>query len=122
MNRSFSRSVGTSSQQQNVPKYFDILPYPPLKVRVHPVVILTILDANLRREDGQMNVIGTLLGTVSEGNVVDISDCFVDRHSLTDEVRPSSLPIDRRRGDCFSCHRRILSQCWMIDTRHFSFL
>ncbi|PHJ24660.1 eukaryotic translation initiation factor 3 subunit [Cystoisospora suis] len=85
MNRSFSRSVGTSSQQQNVPKYFDILPYPPLKVRVHPVVILTILDANLRREDGQMNVIGTLLGTVSEGNVVDISDCFVDRHSLTDE-------------------------------------
>lgn len=91
MNRSFSRSVGTSSQQQNVPKYFDILPYPPLKVRVHPVVILTILDANLRREDGQMNVIGTLLGTVSEGNVVDISDCFVDRHSLTDEVRKSLL-------------------------------
>ncbi|CBZ54091.1 putative eukaryotic translation initiation factor 3 subunit 5 [Neospora caninum Liverpool] len=85
MMRSVSRSVGTSSQQHNVPKHFDILPYPPLKVRVHPVVVLTILDAYLRREEGQMNVIGTLLGTVSEGNVVDISDCFVDRHSLTDE-------------------------------------
>lgn len=85
MIRSASRSVGTSSQQHNVPKYFDILPYPPLKARVHPVVILTILDAYLRREEGQMNVIGTLLGTVSEGNVVEITDCFVDRHSLTDE-------------------------------------
>ncbi|KAK2198394.1 bifunctional Rpn11-EIF3F [Babesia duncani] len=56
-----------------------------LKWKLHPVVIFTILDSYMRREEGQHNVIGTLLGIVCEGNTVEITDCFVDRHSLTDE-------------------------------------
>lgn len=47
---------------------------------------MTILDAYIRRDEGQENVIGTLLGSCSDGNVIDVTDCFVDRHSLTGEV------------------------------------
>eukprot|EP00922_Rhytidocystis_sp_ex-Travisia-forbesii_P002632 GHVS01003899.1.p1 GENE.GHVS01003899.1~~GHVS01003899.1.p1 ORF type:complete len:357 (+),score=87.44 GHVS01003899.1:118-1188(+) len=70
--------------KKHVPKSFDILPFPSVKCRVHPVVVFTILDGYVRREDEQDYVIGTLMGVVSEGNVVDVTDCFVDRHSLTD--------------------------------------
>lgn len=68
-----------------VPKNFDLLPFPSLRVRLHPVPLMTILDAYIRRDEGQENVIGTLLGSCSDGNVIDVTDCFVDRHSLTGE-------------------------------------
>ncbi|KAL8446139.1 hypothetical protein Emag_004825 [Eimeria magna] len=70
---------------QCVPKNFDLLPFPSLRVRLHPVPLMTILDAYIRRDEGQENVIGTLLGSCSDGNVIDVTDCFVDRHSLTGE-------------------------------------
>lgn len=69
-----------------VPKSFDVLPFPSLRVRLHPVPLMTILDAYIRRDEGQENVIGTLLGSCSDGNIIDVTDCFVDRHSLTGEV------------------------------------
>lgn len=88
--RSIAGSSGSTSTtqyntNQNMPKYFDILPFPCIRCRVHPVVIFTILDAYIRREEDQQYVIGTLMGIVSEGNILEITDCFVDRHSLTDE-------------------------------------
>lgn len=66
-------------------KCFHSTPLTNIKWKVHPMVIFTILDSYMRREEGQYNVIGTLLGIVCEGNTVEITDSFVDRHSLTDE-------------------------------------
>eukprot|EP00375_Theileria_parva_P001407 XP_764079.1 hypothetical protein [Theileria parva strain Muguga] len=66
-------------------KCFHATPLTNIKWKVHPMVIFTILDSYMRREDGQYNVIGTLLGVVCEANTVEITDSFVDRHSLTDE-------------------------------------
>eukprot|EP00922_Rhytidocystis_sp_ex-Travisia-forbesii_P002633 GHVS01003900.1.p1 GENE.GHVS01003900.1~~GHVS01003900.1.p1 ORF type:complete len:381 (+),score=91.46 GHVS01003900.1:56-1198(+) len=79
-----SLDISRGGSKKHVPKNFDILPFASVKCRVHPVVVFTILDGYVRREDDQSYVIGTLMGMVSEGNVVDVTDCFVDRHSLTE--------------------------------------
>ncbi|KAK1442568.1 eukaryotic translation initiation factor 3 subunit f-related protein [Babesia gibsoni] len=68
-----------------VSKCFPLSSLPPLRWKLHPVVVFTILDSYMRREEGQNNIIGTLMGVICEGNVVEITDCFVDRHSLTEE-------------------------------------
>jgi hypothetical protein len=58
-------------------------------VRVHPVVLFTICDAYIRRSENQDRVIGTLLGTISDG-VVEIRDCYAVPHSESnDQVRIS---------------------------------
>lgn len=57
----------------------------PLSCRVHPVAILKVLDAYVRRPEGAKRVIGTLLGWISEGSVVDITDSFAVVHKDTDE-------------------------------------
>jgi translation initiation factor 3 subunit F len=53
-------------------------------VRVHPVVLFTICDAFIRRNDKQERVIGTLLGTIADG-VVDIKNCYAVPHSEQQE-------------------------------------
>lgn len=58
----------------------------PLSCRVHPVAVLKILDAYIRRPEGAKRVIGTLLGWISEGSVVDITDSFPIVHKERDEV------------------------------------
>jgi len=58
----------------------------PLSCRVHPVAILKILDAYVRRPHGAKRIIGTLLGWISEGSVVDITDSFAVVHKDTDET------------------------------------
>lgn len=87
MSRRVSLLGANNQKPACVPKNFDLLPFPSLRVRLHPVPLMTILDAYIRRDEGQENVIGTLLGSCSDGNVIDVTDCFVDRHSLTGEVR-----------------------------------
>jgi len=57
----------------------------PLTCRVHPVAILKVLDAFVRRPEGAKRTIGTLLGWISEGSVVDITDSFPVVHKDTDE-------------------------------------
>lgn len=57
----------------------------PLTCRVHPVAILKVLDAYLRRPEGANRTIGTLLGWVSEGSVVDVTDSFPVVHRDSDE-------------------------------------
>ncbi|BAM42094.1 uncharacterized protein TOT_040000470 [Theileria orientalis strain Shintoku] len=74
------------SSQHLGSKCFHSTPLTNIKWKIHPTVIFTILDSYMRREEGQYNVIGTLLGIVCEGNTVEITDSFVDRHSLTDEL------------------------------------
>jgi len=52
--------------------------------KVHPVVILSILDHYIRRTE-EHRVIGTLVGTVSDG-VVEIKNCFPVPHTEGDQV------------------------------------
>ena len=59
-----------------------LLPFLGLNVRVqvHPVVLLSICDAYIRRNDKQERVIGTLLGAVSDG-VVSVQRAYVVPHN-----------------------------------------
>lgn len=57
-------------------------------VKIHPAVLFSVLDHYMRRNEGQVRVIGTLLGVVDEltGNV-EVTDCFAVQHSdKQDEV------------------------------------
>mmetsp|Transcript_141 Transcript_141/g.481 ORF Transcript_141/g.481 Transcript_141/m.481 type:complete len:326 (+) Transcript_141:94-1071(+) len=58
----------------------------PLSCRVHPVAILKVLDAYVRRPEGAKRTIGTLLGWISEGSVLDITDSFPVIHKDTEEA------------------------------------
>eukprot|EP00775_Hariotina_reticulata_P007183 gene7183-7397_t len=51
-----------------------------ITVKVHPVVLLQICDAYVRRNDKQERVIGTLLGSATEG-IVNVSRCYVVPHN-----------------------------------------
>jgi len=56
-------------------------------VSVQPVVLLNICDSYIRRNDGQARVIGTLLGSITDG-VVEIKNCYAVPHNETnDQVR-----------------------------------
>lgn len=62
-----------------------------MKCRVHPSVILTMLDAHTRLEDANTFAIGTLLGTTStEGKgavvLVDVVDCFANTYTWDSET------------------------------------
>ena len=60
--------------------------------RVHPVVLFTITDAFIRRNEGQDRVIGTLLGTISDG-VVEVKNCYAVPHSESnDQVGGGGVP------------------------------
>jgi len=57
-----------------------------LSVKVHPVVLLQVCDAYIRRKEDQDRVIGSLLGTLVDG-VMEIKGCFVVPHNeSTDQV------------------------------------
>ena len=45
-------------------------------VAIHPVVLFTITDAFVRRDEGKPRVIGTLLGNTNADGVVEIHDCY----------------------------------------------
>lgn len=51
-----------------------------ITVRVQPVVLFSICDAYIRRNEGKDRVIGTLLGSISDG-VVDIRECYAVPHN-----------------------------------------
>ncbi|SBS85499.1 eukaryotic translation initiation factor 3 subunit F, putative [Plasmodium ovale] len=70
--------------KEKTPQHFDILPHTSIKSVIHPSVIFTILDAYLRRDEDQTHVIGTLMGSIIDTNLIEISDCFVDKHSLNE--------------------------------------
>jgi hypothetical protein len=55
-------------------------------VTIHPTALFSILDHYLRRTDAQQRVIGTLLGTRSEGDdTVSVRNAFAVLHSETSE-------------------------------------
>lgn len=51
-----------------------------LSVRVHPVVLFTIVDAYERRNESQERVIGTLLGSQDKSGAVEVTNSFVVQH------------------------------------------
>jgi len=55
-----------------------------VKVSVHPLVVLTVLDAYMRRGTGLNRVIGTLLGTKT-ANLVEVTNCYCVPHQETAE-------------------------------------
>jgi len=88
-------AVGASSgkPQIHIPKCFNIASRvqkgstdQPLTCRVHPLAALKILDAFVRRPDNAKRVIGTLLGWISEGGVVDITDSYAVVHKDTTDT------------------------------------
>ncbi len=51
-----------------------------VSAKVHPVVLFSICDAFIRRNEKQERVIGTLLGNVVDG-VVEVKNCYVVPHN-----------------------------------------
>lgn len=49
-------------------------------LKVHPVVPLTVCDAFTRRGVNQTRVIGSLLGIVSENEII-VTNCFTVPHT-----------------------------------------
>ncbi|CEL94104.1 unnamed protein product [Vitrella brassicaformis CCMP3155] len=71
----------SSSRRASSLKSFFVSPYPQISVRVHPVVVFTILDSYVRKQESQVRSVGTLLGSIVEGNVVDVTDCYTVPHT-----------------------------------------
>ncbi|KAI0027592.1 Mov34-domain-containing protein, partial [Vararia minispora EC-137] len=58
----------------------------PTAVKIHPAALFSILDHYLRRTDAQERVIGTLVGTRTDGgDTIDVRGAFAVLHSETDE-------------------------------------
>ena len=55
-----------------------------VECQVHPVVLFSIVDHYSRRETGQERVIGTLLGTETDGKI-EVCSGFPVPHTETDE-------------------------------------
>ena len=53
---------------------------PGVSVKVHPVVLLQVCDAFIRRNEKQDRVIGTLLGVATDG-VVQVNRCYAVPHN-----------------------------------------
>ncbi|KAJ2161952.1 hypothetical protein GGF46_001048 [Coemansia sp. RSA 552] len=71
---------------------------------IHPVVLFSILDHFLRRNETQDRVIGTLLGVRSDdGRVVEIRSCFAVPHFETEE----EIQVDmEHHGSVYALHKR----------------
>jgi len=54
-------------------------------VEINPVVVFSVLDHYIRREEGQERVIGTLLGNIEEG-VIQVTNCFAVPLTEKDQV------------------------------------
>lgn len=79
----------------------------PMSCRVHPVAILKILDAFVRRPEGAKRTIGTLLGFIGEGSMVNITDSFPVVHKDTDE---GVLMDQDYHKQMLALHRKVASR------------
>lgn len=77
-------------------------------VRLHPIVVMDILNAYSRRTDQDSRVIGTLLGVVKEDGV-EITDCFGTAHQevLLDGKATVKLDTNEAQLTRLAFHRRI---------------
>jgi len=56
-----------------------------IKVKVQPSVLLSICDAYVRRNSKHRRVVGTLLGFVGDGGVVEVINCYAVPHNDQDQ-------------------------------------
>ena len=69
-------------------------------VVIHPTALFSILDHYLRRTDAQQRVIGTLLGTRTEGDdTVSVRNAFAVLHSETSEQVAVDMDYHRAMFD-----------------------
>ena len=69
-------------------------------ITIHPTALFSILDHYLRRTDTQQRVIGTLLGTRSEGDdTVSVRTAFAVLHSETSEQVAVDMDYHRAMFD-----------------------
>ena len=74
------------------------------QVQVHPLVLMSILDHHIRREASGAKVIGALLGTVSAGGVVEVTNAFGIFH----EAKVEEIIVRRQTlNDLLELHRRV---------------
>eukprot|EP00126_Sphaerothecum_destruens_P015730 Sdes_comp9767_c0_seq2m1287 len=60
------------------------------EVKVHPVVLFSVIDSYCRRNEHQDHVYGTLLGQM-KGSVVDVQNCYCVRYTMSDD----SIALDQ---------------------------
>jgi len=81
--------LGTKRNLANPPKCFNIASRSgieqPLTCRIHPVAVVRILSAYVRRPEGAQRTIGTLLGSITEGSILDITGAFPVVHKDTED-------------------------------------
>ncbi|CAB4411502.1 unnamed protein product [Rhizophagus irregularis] len=74
-------------------------------VSVNPVVLFSVLDHYLRRQEKQHRVIGTLLGVRSEdGSEVEVRNCFPVSHDETDNQVAVDMEYHR---NMFELHKKV---------------
>jgi len=77
-----------------------------LTVKLHPVVLLQIIDSYERRNLDAQRVIGTLLGT-SYKNGVEVTNCFCVPHNESEEEVAVELDFAK---DMFDLHKKVNPQ------------
>jgi translation initiation factor 3 subunit F len=73
------------------------------EVQLHPVVLFSILDHYLRREESGEKVIGALLGNIGPGGIVNVTNSFGIFHKATQE---EILVKSQTLRDMLELHRR----------------
>jgi len=63
-----------------------------LTVKVHPTVLFQIVNAYERRNLDRTSILGTLLGTIDK-TTVEVSNCFVVPHSISDSDGTVSIEM-----------------------------
>ncbi|CAG8476666.1 5945_t:CDS:2 [Funneliformis caledonium] len=76
-------------------------------VSVNPVVLFSILDHYLRRQENQHRVIGTLLGVRSEdGSEVEVRNCFPVPHDETQNQNQVAVDMEYHHN-MFELHKKV---------------
>ncbi|XP_037267987.2 eukaryotic translation initiation factor 3 subunit f1 [Rhipicephalus microplus] len=76
-----------------------------ITVKVHPVVLFSIVDSYERRNDGAERVIGTLLGSYEKGGV-EVTNCFCVPHNESQDEVAVDLEFAK---NMFELHKKVNS-------------
>ena len=62
------------------------------RVEIHPVVLYSIADVYVRREEGKPRVIGTLLGHTTPDGVVHVEECYAGNFPMSPVLPRLRIP------------------------------
>ncbi|MEE6491587.1 hypothetical protein FKM82_016274, partial [Ascaphus truei] len=74
-------------------------------VKLHPVVLASIVDSYERRNEGAARVIGTLLGTVDK-HCVDVTNCFSVPHNESEDEVAVDMEFAK---NMYELHKKVTS-------------